>query len=156
MLIVTRKLEGRFWERVDKTCSSGCWNWTGYRNPDGYGTFYASKKNLLAHRVSYIISYGEIPEGKCALHRCDNRKCVNPAHLFLGTRADNMADKVRKGRQSRGADLPQTRIGEIDIVTIRDWVTVPCVTTTAVAKAYGVSQPHVSQIVLRKKWAHVA
>lgn len=94
--------ELRFWEKVEKT--DGCWNWTacvlkGYKGfTGGYGLFGIGGKSFLVHRLSWEINNGRIPDGLCVLHTCDNRKCVNPEHLFLGTRGDNARDMVLKGR----------------------------------------------------------
>lgn len=87
----------RFWSRV-KVMPEGCWEWTGWKNPLGYGGIGADGRKLKAHRVSWVIHFGEIPEGLSVLHRCDNPGCVNPADLFLGTHPDNMRDMTCKKR----------------------------------------------------------
>lgn len=91
-------LEDRFWEKVDRKSSDECWNWLGGIHMNGYGGFNDGTKSMKAHRFSWILFYGEIPEGKLICHKCDNRKCVNPNHLFLGTQKDNIQDRIRKGR----------------------------------------------------------
>lgn len=77
---------------------TGCWNWTGAKTKGGYGHLRFLKKLTYAHRVSWIIHYGGIPNNLCVLHHCDNPGCINPDHLFIGTMADNMKDRDDKGR----------------------------------------------------------
>jgi len=86
----------RFWNKVKK--SDGCWEWMGATSR-GYGVF---GKNYLTHRLSYTLAYGEIPDGLLVCHHCDNRRCVRPDHLFIGTHHDNTQDMVRKGRARHG------------------------------------------------------
>jgi len=81
---------------------SGCWEWTGSRNEKGYGRFNAGGHSPIgAHRYAWQLAYGPVPPGRMVLHECDNPPCVNAAHLFLGTAADNMTDMVAKGRSCR-------------------------------------------------------
>ena len=102
---MTRKtLEERFWEKVDRSGGTeACWLWTAGAFSHGYGSFRRDARAQYAHRVAYELTNGPIPEDLCVLHRCDTPPCVNPSHLFLGTPADNAADRNAKGRQARGA-----------------------------------------------------
>lgn len=96
----------RFWNRVNKS-QDGCWEWTGSKIPTGYGHLMFHNIQTYAHRVSWTLCVGEIPEGLCVLHHCDNPCCVRPDHLFLGTMLDNMHDRDAKGRNNKGKRIPR-------------------------------------------------
>lgn len=94
----------RFWSKVDRSGGpDDCWLWMAGKFHGGYGAFGTSRsRNTRAHRFSWALTHGPIPDGLLVLHKCDTPACVNPTHLFLGTDSDNMADRDGKGRQSRG------------------------------------------------------
>jgi hypothetical protein len=101
-----------FWARVTIVSGDGCWLWKGSPAAGGYGRAgIGSRKTALAHRVAYEIVKGDVPDGMCVLHHCDVRLCVNPAHLFVGTRGDNARDMAAKGRQYLQRN-PQTYAGD--------------------------------------------
>ena len=112
---------------------------------------------ILAHRVSWELRHKKpIPDDLCVLHKCDNRKCVNPKHLFLGTNADNSADMVRKGRSpvQIGERNSNCKLKEADVVLIRQLANGQK-TQRAIAKQFSVSEMTISEIVTRKRWTHV-
>lgn len=122
---------------------SGCWLWDRCL-VRGYGQLKANGKRIYAHRFMFEMLIGPVPAGKKVLHRCDVPRCVNPAHLFLGTQADNMADCARKGRQ-------HSKITTLHVQCIlRD-----CRPQKTIAKEYGLDQSQISRIKNRVDWRHV-
>jgi hypothetical protein len=110
-----KSVKVRFLSKIKKT--KGCWLWTGFRTPTGYGQLGINKRPTLAHRISWTIFKGEIPNGMYVCHRCDVRFCVNPHHLFLGTAKDNTQDAFRKGRL---VNPPiQRKLSDGDVLAIR-------------------------------------
>ena len=114
-------LADRLWRRAEKM-PSGCWEWRGYVRPAGYGQIGRGRKGqgiIDTHRAAWELTNGPIPGGLFVCHKCDNRRCCNPEHLFLGTHQDNMRDMRAKGRGARGFDLPHTRLSEEQVREIR-------------------------------------
>lgn len=145
-----RPIGERFWEHVDKT--DNCWIWTGSINDSGYGMLTVRSKPDRAHRISWRLHNGDIPEGLILCHSCDNRRCVNPDHLFLGTDADNMRDKVNKKRHHWGESTPSSKLTVSDVVNIRRIYSLGGVSQKALSERFGVSQPAIQGIISGRLW----
>ena len=161
-------VENRLLDRAVKVGT--CWEWTGQILPNGYGRISIACKNKLPHRLAYEIFCGQIPEGMFVCHRCDNRTCCNPTHLFLATHAENMADMVRKGRQAKGErngcylHPESVRRGEKNhnskftwdmVRKIRDRYAAGGISAYQLAKEYGVTKRTMSQLVKGETWQEV-
>lgn len=138
-------------DRVEIDEQSQCWIWQLAKNHDGYGVATCEKKYVRAHRLSYALLCGEVPDGMCVLHRCDVRSCVNPDHLFIGTPADNSADMVRKGRSAAGSSHSQAVLSEIEVTEIL----ASSDSQRDLAARYGVSHGTIAHIKLRNTWRGV-
>lgn len=147
-------VEKRFWSKVNKT--DGCWEWTAGKT-HGYGTMLGYGKLVRSNRLSWELHFGPIPEGMQVCHHCDNRGCVNPAHLFLGTNQDNVNDMVAKGRNRcgdvRGEDHPLSKLTEANVLEIRERS--GSESQTKLAREYGVSQSLISVVIRREAWTHI-
>jgi len=152
----------RFWSRVEKIPFHTCWEWTGARASHGYGIFHLSPKMLggtssytLAHRASWILKHGVIARGLFVLHKCDNRSCVNPEHLYLGTDADNSRDTRSRGRSKIGGiTLPGDRGFKLtsEQVLKMHRRLVSGEKGAALAREFGLDPTTVSAIKLGKSW----
>jgi hypothetical protein len=156
--------EARFWARVDK--SGECWLWTGPRDKDGYGKANVRRRALRAHRVSWTMANGAIPEGLIVCHRCDTPACVRPDHLWLGTQLDNVRDMTAKGRRASGP-RPAHRKGGLpgernpratftaeEVLDIRKRAD-GGETLASIRRAYGVSKNAVYSVARRITWRHL-
>lgn len=131
----------------------GCWVWTAYVNPNGYGTLFWEGKKHFAHRISWEAVHGPISPGMFVCHTCDNRRCVNPNHLWLGTQADNVADMVVKGRRqmAKGEESGRAVLSENDVRAIRRSKE----NQKTLAAVYGVGKNTIHCIVRGKSWKHL-
>lgn len=147
----------RFFTRGD---ASVCWIWTGQRIGKGYGAIRSAGQgsaNLLAHRLAWeLANKRSIPDGLVVMHSCDNRRCVNPAHLSVGTHKDNVQDMLSKGRQSRGPGFagsshPRAKLSDTQVVEILSSSS----SAKDLAAAYGVTRSLIYGIRLRRHWKHL-
>ena len=171
------KYKQKFWDKVDKLVGDNpCWEWGGLKNKGGSGVFFFKAKSILAHRLSWVLTNGLIPHngsyhGMCVCHKCDNRLCCNPSHLFLGTQYDNCQDRMRKGRtfkpfgnlngaktkpwsRARGENNGSSKLTENQVIQIRRLFH-QGVTRRFLQKEFGVSYSLIRFILNRKLWRHL-
>lgn len=146
----------RFWSKVDVVGEADCWLWRAGVRPDGYGDFKVRLKDhsLGAHRVAYaIFSSGNLSvlDGLVVRHSCDNRLCCNPFHLSTGTHADNVMDRVRRGRSAIGEGNGRHKLTEPDVRVIRQ----SGMSISALAEKYGVDRATIRAVLDRRSWRHV-
>ncbi len=183
---LTSKQKARFWAKVDKSAGvSSCWIWSAGKTSAGYGAFKCASGTCSTHRIAWILANEQIPCGLCICHRCDNRLCVNPTHLFLGTCADNMADCAAKGRTATG-DKNGSRVhpdklargdangartqperrprGEAhglsklttdEVIQIRAIYSTGLTSQRQLAAKFSVSQTIIGRVVRRDTWSHI-
>ncbi len=167
----TASPEERFWSKVERRGADECWPWRAYQDPLGYGALRWDGKVEDAHRVSWRLANGPIPEGLGVLHRCDNPECVNPQHLFLGTPGDNARDRVQKGRNAdikgdrnpsrihrlsmpRGEGHTSAKLTEQQVRAIRN-AAASGTSCCELGRQYGLNNASIGRIVRRITWRHV-
>jgi hypothetical protein len=171
-------LEYRFWSKVDRSNPEGCWEWKGRLNEFGYGQFYHEGTCKHAHRISYLLTYKELPDNLFVCHKCDNPPCVNPAHLWLGTPKGNTQDSINKGRntlvKNRGTggravvngNIPESRLyssytnfakklNPSKVRTIRYLYSTKQYTYKDIAKIYEVTPSAIAGVIRQKTWRHL-
>lgn len=153
-------------KRMSNIDEDGCWIWTGCVQSNGYARVNIGNRKIIgAHRASYMAFNGDIPDGADVCHKCDVRNCVNPDHLFIGTRKENMEDCVKKGRQAkRGPDgkLPPMhgentnfhKLKEHQVIEIRNMID-NGVKKKDIAVMFGVSVDNIRRIARRDTWRHI-
>jgi hypothetical protein len=148
----------RLLAKIKRKRGTGCWIWQGSLNPRGYGQMSAGRRGespRLTHRVAWEFYCGEIPDDLCVLHKCDNRKCVNPDHLFLGTEKQNSEDMVRKNRESSGERHPYAKL-TVRLVRRARRLHAAGVPMTHIAQMMDVSTGTIQHVVHRRTWKKVA
>jgi hypothetical protein len=147
-------VEARFWDKVEVGSLLDCWNWIGPIKSTGRGNFSIGHKIIQAHRMAWILTMGNIPDGLCVLHHCDNGKCCNPFHLFLGTYQDNTDDMIKKGRKvtRRCQDDPKSKLTNAQVIEIRKKYNPKINTMLEIGKEYHVSRTTISAIIHRYNW----
>ncbi|MBA3583021.1 MAG: HNH endonuclease [Gemmatimonadetes bacterium] len=144
----------RLWAKVNGRDEPGddCWEWMGLRNARGYGRIKVGRSSeLVTHRVAWELTNGPIPDGLFVLHHCDNPPCVRPDHLFIGTTAENMADRDAKGRQARGQRQGRARLVESDVRYIRSSTE----SQRELGRRFAVDRTTIKAVVERSSWRHV-
>ena len=150
----------RFWSKVDDSNGpEACWLWRASLDSGGYGTITFKRKLRKAHRMAWILTYGEIPEHLDVLHKCDVPACVNPAHLFLGTHLDNMRDCVAKGRHAinprYGEANPMSKLTNDQVEEIRRYLGEGLISQAEIARRMNISPMAITRIKQGVAWSRV-
>lgn len=143
----------RFWDRVEKT--AGCWIWKGAKTSSGYGLLFAGRrKKIRAHRLSFLLHGGVIAEGQFVCHHCDNPLCVNPAHLYAGSHADNMRDVRTRGRANRAGTPGETNPGaKLTVEQVREILRSRDTSKHELAAKYQCGERAIRNIWAGRTWA---
>ena len=155
--MVHKTFEERFWEKVKTSKSNECWEWQGSKIRDGYGHIRdKEQKYQMAHRISWQLFNGEIPNGLWVLHKCDNPSCVNPNHLEIGTASKNTLDAYKRGRMNKKGE--KNSLAKLTVITVQEIKKLYKnydLTQKRLAKKFGIGQSAISRIVNNKRWTHI-
>lgn len=149
-----QSIRDSFESKIERIPECGCWIWTASLRTGGYAQFFDGEKLHRGHRWSWETFRGPIPDGMCVLHRCDVRCCVNPAHLFLGTRRENSLDMQQKGRSTFGTRHPMAKLTDENVLAILS-LTKEGKRDKDIAKSFLVSRATINAIRLGKIWTHL-
>lgn len=148
----TKRLKNSFEKKVIK--KDGCWDWKGGTGPNGYIHIRYNQMKLMAHRASWLIYKGKIPPKMCVCHHCDNRRCTNPDHLFIGTAKENSNDRDKKLRGLQGSRHHKAKLTENDVTEIKKRLACG-ITSYRIAKDFGVSDGSIWFIKHGITWRHI-
>ena len=153
---VTPELIDRFNAKWKSDEATGCWVWFGATSGKGYGEIKIPKtrRQIPAHRLSYLIHRGSIPSGKCVLHKCDNPPCCNPEHLFIGTKMDNSIDMAKKMRHVYGERQPNHKLTDKEVMDIHKLMKLG-VKQKEIAALFNVGEMCISRIKRGERWRHI-
>ena len=165
---------GRFWKKADVRGPDECWLWKASTTRNGYGQFGLGPRGqhrmISAHRFAYFLGHGVDPGALFVLHRCDEKRCQNPSHLFLGSQRENIRDAVAKGRmpsgedhylrrrpetKRRGEQLVYAKLKEADVIEIRRLYAAGGTSHSILARKFGVHKETIGHIIRRKNWTHI-
>ena len=156
---IPRRVENTFWNFTAIGEENECWNWQRCTDSDGYGRVACRENgkriNFKTHIVSWVLATGIDPNGMCVLHTCDNRRCVNPSHLWLGTSSDNHKDCELKKRHPHGESNGRAVLTEQDVIALRELRKKGLLNINDAAKRYGVTKSVISHAVTGRCWGHL-
>ena len=145
----------RFNSKFLKLGEDQCWPWQAGRFDNGYGQFFLRRQSIGAHRIAYIIAYGDYDDVLFVCHNCNHKFCVNPKHLYLGTHEQNMQDAVQDGLSNKGEKNGQCLLTEQEVINIRELYSTSMYSQREVARIFKISQALVNNILLNKNWSHI-
>jgi hypothetical protein len=152
---MTKRVEdvpAHFWSKIDIKGPDDCWLWEGCLNGSGYGHYGIHRVDVIAHRFAYMLAKGYLEDGDCVCHSCDNPRCCNPNHLWVGTNRENTIDKLKKGRHPKGEKSIRARLKQSEVDQIRQMYATGNYTTTVLGEMFHCSATNIGMIVQYKRW----